>query len=142
MFNLTPYERKTNDVWDPFRQLDEIEKSFFGTKSVGFNTDIREDGNNYILEADLPGFKKDDINIDVDDGYLTISAKRSSNYEDKDKKGSYVRCERYYGSYSRSFSLDGIDSDNISAELTDGVLKLTLPKLEVVTPKTRRLEIK
>ncbi|MBQ0126194.1 MAG: Hsp20/alpha crystallin family protein [Clostridiales bacterium] len=141
MFNLTPYERKTG-LWNPFRELDEIEKSFFGTPAVSFNTDITDEGDSYLLEADLPGFKKDDVNIDIDDGYLTIKAERRSNFEDKDKKGNYVRCERSYGSYSRSFSLDGIDSENITAELKDGVLKLTLPKEKVVTPKTRRLEIK
>lgn len=146
MFNLTPYERKINNInlWNPFRELDEIEKNFFGNgnANVAFKTDIKDEGDHYLLEADLPGFKKDNVNIDIDDGYLTITATRNSEYEDKDKKGNYVRCERSYGSYTRSFSLDGIDSENISAELVDGVLKLTLPKQVKETPKTRRLEIK
>ena len=146
MFNLTPYERKINNInlWNPFRELDEIEKNFFGNgnANVAFKTDIKDEGDHYLLEADLPGFKKDNVNIDIDDGYLTITATRKSEYEDKDKKGNYVRCERSYGSYTRSFSLDGIDSENIAAELVDGVLKLTLPKQVKETPKTRRLEIK
>ncbi|MBR6051998.1 MAG: Hsp20/alpha crystallin family protein [Clostridia bacterium] len=146
MFNLTPYERKINNInlWNPFRELDEIEKNFFGNgnANVAFKTDIKDEGDHYLLEADLPGFKKDNVNIDIDDGYLTITATRKSEYEDKDKKGNYVRCERSYGSYTRSFSLDGIDSENIAAELVDGVLKLTLPKQVKDTPKTRRLEIK
>ena len=144
MFNLTPYERKINNInlWNPFRDLDEIEKNFFGSTAVAFKTDIKDEGDHYLLEADLPGFKKNDVNIDIDDGYLTITATRKSEYEDKDKKGNYVRCERSYGSYTRSFSLDGIDSENIAAELVDGVLKLTLPKQVKETPKTRRLEIK
>ena len=143
MFNLMPYERKHASVWNPFHDLDEIEKSFFGgNNNVGFKTDIKDEGDHYLLEADLPGFKKEDVNIDVDDGYLTISATRKSEYEDKDKKGNYVRCERSYGSYTRSFSLDGINTDNIGAELTDGVLKVTLPKEEKTLPKTRRLAIK
>ena len=142
MFNLTPYERKINNLWNPFHELDEIEKNFFGTKQASFKTDIKDEGDHYLLEADLPGFKKEDISIDVDDGYLTITATRKSEYEDKDKKGSYVRVERSYGTYARSFSLDGIDSDKISAELNDGVLALTLPKEEKVLPKTRKLEIK
>lgn len=144
MFNLTPYERKINNLWNPFRDLDEIEKNFFGNSSnaVAFKTDIKDEGDHYLLEADLPGFKKENVNIDIDDGYLTITATRKSEYEDKDKKGNYVRCERSYGSYTRSFSLDGIDSENIAAELVDGVLKLTLPKQVKEAPKTRRLEIK
>jgi HSP20 family protein len=142
MFNLTPYERKIN-LWNPFHELDEIEKNFFGNNNAtSFKTDIKDEGDHYLLEADLPGFKKDDISIDVDDGYLTITATRKSEYEDKDKKGNYVRVERSYGTYSRSFSLDGIDSDKISASLNDGVLALTLPKQEKVSPKTRKLEIK
>ena len=142
MFNLTPYERKINNLWNPFHELDEIEKNFFGKTNTSFKTDIKDEGDHYLLEADLPGFKKDDISIDVDDGYLTITATRKSEYEDKDKKGNYVRVERSYGTYTRSFSLDGIDSDKISASLNDGVLALTLPKEEKVLPKTRKLEIK
>ena len=138
---ITPYERKIRTVWNPFRELDEIEKSFFGRDMTSFKTDIRDNGQSFILEADLPGFKKEDINIDLTGGYLTIKAERKSEYEDSDKKGNYVRCERSYGSYQRSFSLDGIDENAISASLSDGVLKLTLPKLEKKLPETRRLEI-
>lgn len=138
---ITPYERKIRTVWNPFRELDEIEKSFFGRDMTSFKTDIRDNGQSFILEADLPGFKKEDINIDLAGGYLTIKAERKSEYEDSDKKGNYVRCERSYGSYQRSFSLDGIDENAISASLSDGVLKLTLPKLEKKLPETRRLEI-
>lgn len=144
MFGLTPYERKMNNMstWNPFHDLDEIEKSFFGDlQPASFNTDIKDEGDKYVLEADLPGFKKEDIKIDVEDDYLTITAERKSDYQEKNKKGSYVRCERSYGSYSRSFSLDGIESDKISAKLNNGVLELTLPKQEVVTPKSRRLSI-
>ena len=142
MFNLTPYERKHVSAWNPFRDLDEIEKSFFGSTSAGFKTDIKDEGDKYVLEADLPGFKKEDVSIDIDDGYLTITASRKSEYEDKDKKGNYIRCERSYGSYTRSFSLDGINSEDITATLNDGVLTVDLPKQVKETPKTRRLEIK
>ena len=138
---ITPYERKIRTVWNPFRELDEIEKSFFGRDMTSFKTDIRDNGQSFILEADLPGFKKEDINIDITGGYLTIKAERKSEYEDNDQKGNYVRCERSYGSYQRSFSLDGIDENAISASLSDGVLKLTLPKIEKKLPETRHLEI-
>ena len=77
----------------------------------------------------------------MEDGYLTIRAERHSEAEEKDKKGNYIRCERSYGSFSRSFDLTGINADQIKASYADGVLKLNLPKLEAQKPEVRRLEI-
>ena len=94
------------------------------------------------LTADLPGFSKDDIKIDINDNTLTLSAERHSEYEEKEKKGKYIRVERSYGSYSRSFDLTGIKSDDITASYENGVLTLELPKEEEVKPVSRRLEIK
>ena len=108
-------------------------------KSV--KADIQEDGDNFVLEADLPGFKKEDIHVDVADDRLTVSAERHSNYEDKDKKGNYLRCERSYGSYARSFDISGIDAAGIKAAYADGVLRVTLPKQKEVPASSRRLEI-
>ncbi len=145
---LVPYVRRNNSLsaFDPFRELDELEHAFFGdgrsTKMAAFSTDIKDNGDHYTLEADLPGVKKDDIKLDLTDNVLTINAERHSEYEEKDKKGNYVRCERSYGSYQRSFDTTGIDTDNIEAEFVDGVLKLTLPKIKEVKPESRRLEIK
>lgn len=79
--------------------------------------------------------------MDVEDDRLVIHAERHSNYEKKDKRGGYLRCERSYGSYSRSFSLEGIDADHISAAYDKGVLKLTLPKQVKAKEGARRLEI-
>ena len=104
-------------------------------------TDIQEDGDNFVLEADLPGFKKEDIHVDVADDRLTVSAERHSNFEDKDKKGNYLRCERSYGSYARSFDISGIDAAGIKAAYADGVLRATLPKQKEVPASSRRLEI-
>ena len=145
---LVPYVRRNNSLsaFDQFRELDELERAFFGdgrsTKMAAFSTDIKDNGDHYTLEADLPGVKKDDIKLDLTDNVLTINAERHSEYEEKDKKGNYVRCERSYGSYQRSFDTTGIDTDNIEAEFVDGVLKLTLPKIKEVKPESRRLEIK
>ncbi len=145
---LVPYVRRNNSLssFDPFRELDELERAFFGdgrsAKMAAFSTDIKDNGDHYTLEADLPGVKKDDIKLDLTDNVLTINAERHSEYEEKDKKGNYVRCERSYGSYQRSFDTTGIDTDNIEAEFVDGVLKLTLPKIKEVKPESRRLEIK
>ena len=142
---MTPFNRRENSLanYDPFRVFDDVEKNFWGAPmSMNvFKTDIREEGNNYILEADLPGFKKEDIKIDLEDGYMTISAERHSNFEEKDKKGNYVRCERAYGSYARSFDTAGIDVDKMKAGFCDGVLTLTMPKAAEVAPAAKRIEI-
>ena len=145
---LVPYVRRNNSLsaFDPFRELDELERAFFGnsneSKLAAFSTDIKDKGDHYELEADLPGVEKDDIEIDLTDNVLTISAERHSEYEENDKKHNYVRCERSYGSYQRSFDTTGIDTDHIEAEFKNGVLKLELPKIKETKPETKRLEIK
>lgn len=144
MMNLIPYSHRRSEAaaYNPFRVFDELEKNFFsGSALAEFKTDIRDDGDSYVLEADLPGFRKEDIQIDLSDNLLTISAERHSDFEEKDKQGRFVRCERSYGSYSRSFGMDGIRTDAIEASYADGVLKLTLPKAAPAAPAKRRLEI-
>ncbi len=152
MFELRPFEHRNNRVstYNPFREMQDIERAFFGDNfwnDRGFNalaefkTDIQDKGESYLLEADLPGFKKEDIHIDVDGETMTISAERHSNREEKDKEGNYLRCERSYGSYQRSFDISGIDEGGMKAEYTDGVLKLTMPKKQQTVSSARRLEI-
>ena len=140
---LVPYTRRNSvSTFNPFHDFDELERAFFSDRSLGeFKTDIRDNGDSFVLEADLPGFNKDDIHVDLSDNSLTITAERHSDFEQKDKKGNYVRCERSYGSYARSFNTDGIDTANIKAAYTDGVLRLTLPKQQQILPASRRLEI-
>ena len=126
----------TCDPFDPFGRLDKV---FFGdpffsnapAAVAAFGTDVTDEGDCYKLTADLPGFKKDDINIDVEDGILTIAAERKEETEDTDKKGRYIRRERTYGSYRRSFDLTEVDDENITAKYEDGVLTLELPKKQV-----------
>ena len=144
MFELTPFVKRNNAaVYDPFRLFDEMERNFFKGSSIGeCRADIRDTGDAYELEADLPGVKKEDIQVELDNNYLTISAERHAEKDEKDKKGNYVRRERSYGSYSRSFDVTGVQTDQITAEYTDGVLKLRLPKKQESLPTTRRLEIR
>ncbi len=146
MFELTPYfhnrHQRGVNVYDPFREFDDFERSFFGERVHTFSTDITDNGDSYTVETDLPGFNKDDIKIDIAGDTMTVSAERHSNYEKDDKKSKYVRVERSYGSYSRSFDITGIDSENITAAYDNGVLTLTLPKKSAKEPETRRLEIK
>ena len=93
MFELRPYTRKNNSVYyNPFQTMDEFEKnffnpSFFETALDQFKTDIKDEGDSYTLEADLPGFDKKDIHLDLNNDVLTISAERHSEHEDKEKKG-------------------------------------------------------
>ena len=141
---LVPYTRRNRDLncYNPFRAFDDLERAFFSDRTPAeFRTDIRDEGDHYLLEADLPGFAKEDIHVDLDEGSLSITAERHSDFEHKDKKGNYVRCERAYGSYARSFDTSGIDTENITAAYKDGVLKLTLPKLQKPEPTTKRLLI-
>ena len=145
MFELTPFSRRNHKLstYNPFQAFDELEKEFFGNNSLSeFKTDIKDTGSAYELEADLPGFKKEDIHIDIDDNYLTISAQRHSEMEQKDQKGNFIRCERSFGSFERSFDISGVKTEDIKAEYKDGVLKLTMPKTqEEKTPNRRRLDI-
>lgn len=144
MFGLTPYTRRNNTpaYYDPFRDLENFEKNFFGSGELPtFKTDIRDTGDAYELEADLPGFQKKNIKIDIEGEQLTIRAERKGDREEKDKKGNYVYRERSFGTYSRSFDISGVRTQDISAKYNDGVLTLTLPKLQETKPETRRLEI-
>ena len=146
MFELIPFERRGNRVstYDPFRMLDEMERSFFGGNNhpamSTFRTDVTDTGDAFVLDAELPGFKKEDIKIDVENDCLTISAERKVDEEEKQK--NFIKRERFYGSFSRSFDVSGVNVDGIEAAYNDGILKLTMPKkVETVSP-TRRLEIK
>lgn len=144
MFELRPYRRNQMQSYDPFADL---EKRFFGDdfftapSLTQFRTDITDEGDAYQLKADLPGFDKNNIHLDLEGDNLVIRAERHSEHEDKEKEGKYVRCERSYGSYTRSFDVSGIKTDDIGAKYVDGVLTLTLPKKENKLPASRRLEI-
>ena len=141
MFDLTPrFGRRSVSVFDPFRELDNFERHFFGRQRPTFRTDIRETKDGYLLEAELPGFSREDISAQIKDGYLTVTAERKADSEDN--SDGYIRRERSYGSFSRSFDLSGIDADAISAEYKDGILSITLPKQSVTVDEGKRLEIK
>ena len=92
-------------------------------------TDFRETEDSYELDVDLPGFKKDEVTVDLQNGYLTISAAKGLDKDEQDKKGKYIRQERYAGSCTRSFYVGGgIEPEQISARFEDGILRLSVPK--------------
>ena len=130
--------------------MEELEKAFFsnpfgnffGSNSLAeFKTDVTDEGDHYLLEADLPGFDKKDITLDINGDILTVHAERHSKVEEKDKKDKVIRMERSYGSYSRQYDISGVKADEIKAKYDNGVLKLTLPKKEEALPASKRLEI-
>ena len=141
MFCMIPFERGNDNFFD---LIDNFERKFFGNSSASlpdFRTDIRDAGDRFILEAELPGFQKEDIKLDLKDGILTITAQHSENKEEKDDKGQYIRRERRYGSFSRSFDVTGVDEEHITASYNNGVLELSLPKVVPVVPEAKRIAI-
>ena len=127
-----------DDWMDDFPFGMEFEKEMFPEKSPLYGkhaknmmkTDVRETDDSYEVDIDLPGFKKDEVNVKLEDGYITISAEKGLDKDEKDKKtGKYIRRERYAGSMSRSFYVgDGISQKDIHAKYESGILRLTLPK--------------
>ena len=106
-------------------------------------TDVRETENTYELDIDLPGFKKDEISIDLKDGYLSISAAKGLDRDQEDKKGKYIRQERSAGACSRSFFVgEGVEPKDVSAKFEDGILKISLPKqVKKELPQSPRIAI-
>lgn len=144
MFGLIPFNNGNNPSFhNLFSYLDNIEKSFFGVGEPSisqFRADIKDNGSEYLLEAELPGFSKEDINIDIDGDRLVISA----NHEEKTEtnQNNYVCKERKYGTFSRSFDISGIEQENLSASYDNGLLTLHMPKKQIPSSTTRRLDIK
>ncbi len=113
-----------------FDVLDDIFNDSFFTKRESniMKTDIIEKENNYILKIDLPGYKKENIKLELNNGYLTISASTSSEVDDNIEKDNYIHKERFYGKCSRSFYVGNITNEDISASFKDGILNITFPK--------------
>lgn len=141
MFGMIPFERDNDNLFDAF---DNFTRDFFrsnNTSLPAFRTDIRDAGDKYVLEAELPGFNKEDISLDLKDGILTITAEHKEDKEDKDEKRGYIRRERRYGSIQRSFDVTGIDEGGITAAYKNGVLELSLPKAAPAVPEAKKISI-
>lgn len=139
MFGMIPFDRRDENLFDLF---DNFEKKFFGNTTASlpaFRTDIRDQGDKFLLEAELPGFQKEDISLELKEGILTIKAEHKENQDQKD--GDYIRRERRCGSFSRTFDVTGIDENGITAAYHNGILELTLPKLAPVVPQSRQIAI-
>lgn len=122
--------------------LDDIFDDFISSRKDQYmKCDIYEKDGNYHIEMDVPGFKKEDISIEASDGYLTIKAEKNSENNEEDEDKNYIRRERSYGAYERSFYLGDLDQDKVEAEFKEGILKISVPKKEEVNNK-KMIEIK
>ncbi|MCM1261943.1 MAG: Hsp20 family protein [Butyrivibrio sp.] len=128
------------------KMFDDAFRDFWGNNGLerrdAFRTDVIDQGDNYLLQAELPGFNKEDINIDLKNDLLTISAshKEEKNEENQNK---YIRKERYYSSYSRSFSVNGLEAGDIDASYNNGILEVKFPKKEIETKDSvQKIEVK
>lgn len=141
MFDLIPFEHRNGNLFNYFdRMMGDSFFSDFEKEIAPCRTDILDQGDKFVLKADLPGFQKEEININIEGDRLTLNAEHKEEIND-DKK-DYIRRERRYGSMSRSFDIEGIDAERISASYQDGVLELTLPKLVETKPAARQIEIR
>lgn len=139
MFGMIPFERSDNNIFDLF---DNFQKQFFRNSNAtlpAFRADIRDLDDKFVLEAELPGFNKEDISLDLKEGILTIKAEHKEAQEQK--QGEYIRRERRTGSFARSFDVSGIDESGISAAYKNGILEVILPKQAPVVPESRQIDI-
>ncbi|MEC0108575.1 Hsp20/alpha crystallin family protein [Paenibacillus taichungensis] len=133
MFDLIPFRKRNEDLFGHMLKSfnDMVESPFlspFGTGVQSFRTDIREEENKYVVEAELPGIAKEDIDIQVEGNELIIRAKRNEMTEQKDDTNRIIRQERRSGEFIRRFYVEHIDEENIKARLENGLLKLDIPK--------------
>ena len=149
---LMPMLWSNNNIWDEMDDLfnDRFFTSLYDNNRTGskfenasslMKTDVIEKDNSYQLEAELPGFNKEDINIDLKNDILTISANHNENKDEKDENGKYIRRERRSSSYQRSFRVDGLKAEDIIAQYKNGVLTVNIPKKEEIPQNHEPIKI-
>ena len=129
-----------DNLFDEMFDFDDFDKEFnrmmrplYGKHAQNMmKTDVRETDNSYELDIDLPGFKKDEIKVELDNGYLSISAAKGLDKDEEKKDGKYIRRERYAGAMNRTFYVgDNLTQQDIQAKFEDGILKISVPKKDV-----------
>ena len=130
IFGENLFDDSLSDFFGFWRMMPQVSSELYGKHAKNLmKTDVRELAGSYELDVDLPGFKKDEVTVDLKDGYLTISAAKALNKDESDQKGKFLRQERYSGSMSRSFYVgDDVESADISVKYEDGILKISVPK--------------
>ncbi|MFL0250124.1 heat shock protein Hsp18 [Clostridium neuense] len=147
MFGMVPYRKYNGNIQRNEDYFNKFFQSFFSDdtfepvifKNNNFNVDVKEDENQYTVEADLPGIKKEDITLEYQNNYLTISAKRNNATEDK--TSSYVKKERSHGEFKRTFYIDNVDENSVNASFKDGVLNISIPKKDKTVNNKKRFDI-
>ena len=140
------FEESLLDDWMDFPRFEvpDIDRKLYGKHaSHVMKTDVHEEENGYEVDIDLPGFRKDEIRLSLENGYLLVGATKARDNDKKNRKGKIIRQERYMGSMQRSFYVgDGVKEDDIKAKFEDGVLKLSVPKKEAPKiPEKRTIAI-
>ena len=132
IFNKNLFDDLMDFEFPAFGEFEDVDKKLYGKHAAQvMKTDVKEHDDKYEVAIDLPGFKKDEINLDLQNGYLTVAASKGVDKEEKDKKGKLIRQERYSGAMQRSFFVGkNVTEEDIKAKFEDGVLKLDIPKKE------------
>ena len=132
MFMPSIFAENLFDDWFDFPRFHEADRKLYGKNAAHeMKTDVRDHDDHYEVDIDLPGFAKDEITLTLDSGYLTVTAVKGLNTENKDKAGKVIRQERYAGTLQRSFYVgDALREEDIGAKLEHGVLSLNIPKKE------------
>ena len=132
IFNKNLFDDFMDFDFPAFEEFGDVDKKLYGKHAPHvMKTDVKEHDDKFEVDIDLPGFKKDEIQLELQNGYLSISAAKGVDKEEKDKKGKLIRQERYTGSMQRSFFVGkGVTEEDIKAKFEDGVLKLDIPKKE------------
>lgn len=145
MYDLCPMCKLAEDPFESF--MKRINHLFndgdisFPKNTHSFRTDIRETETAYLVEAELPGFTKDDITVELEDNCFTIRAKREEQKGEKDEQNRFIHQERHYGEYIRRFCVDDIREDGIKAKLENGILTIEIPKADPDKPNKKRISI-
>lgn len=145
MFDLVPFRNRSRKSLsesgrDPFNNMiSDIFDDVMDFTDRSFRADIKEKEDEYLIEAEMPGMNKEDIELEIDDNYLTITADHKEETEEKGE--NYIRRERRQGRYTRSFYLDNVKEDEIKAEYNDGILTVHLPKVKKTEVKRRTIDI-
>lgn len=149
MFDIVPFARRSSEIQN-YKNLFDFEsvfENFFNDRffpalyknSAQMKVDVKENENEYVLEAELPGIKKEDLNLQIDDDRLTISVQK--NEQTDEEKDNYIRRERSYSAMTRSFGIANVDADNVNAKYENGVLSVKLPKKPQKAIKGKQIDI-
>ena len=132
IFGENLFDDSLSDFFDFGRMMPQVSSELYGKHARNLmKTDVRESEKSYELDIDLPGFSKDEITVQLENGYLSISAAKGLDKDQENKDGKYIRRERYAGSMSRTFYVgDQLTEQDIQAKFENGILQLTVPKKE------------